>query len=293
MYSLLAMLLWLARLLAPNAAGGARPAPRGPRGAAKPAWVRDEVLRLKALMPEAGCRSIELIFNRRFALARGVSIGKTYVARVLVAHRYELQARERSGMHCMARIWPHNARWGVDLTSFRDSGRRYWILGVIEYRSRALLALIVLLRKSAAAIAHALALAFERFGAPRTLVTDNEGPFRSALCRRLLARAGVLHRRIVPYCPWQNGRIERLFGTLKPRLRRRGAQGSASLQRDLDVFRHWYNRVRPHQALGVSLPNGARSALTPAEAWHAGANQDRGVWFEGWNGILRGYAWRI
>ena len=31
----------------------------------KPTWVRDEVIRLKALMPEAGCRTIAHHFNRR------------------------------------------------------------------------------------------------------------------------------------------------------------------------------------------------------------------------------------
>jgi len=41
-----------------------------PRTPPKPAWVRKEVIRLKALMPEAGCRRIADSFNRRFAAKR-------------------------------------------------------------------------------------------------------------------------------------------------------------------------------------------------------------------------------
>lgn len=33
----------------------------------KPAWVTQEAVRLKALMPDAGCRTLARVFNRRFA----------------------------------------------------------------------------------------------------------------------------------------------------------------------------------------------------------------------------------
>lgn len=299
MYIFLAIAVWLTRWLDRSAdcphARRKVCRPRTVPNAPKPAWVREEILRLKILMPDAGCRSIEMIFNRRFALARGVTVGKTYVARVFSAQRYDVQVRRNRTRGAAPRYWPLNARWGLDLTAFRgDGGRRYWILGIVEYCSRALLLLVVLVRKTAAALARALATAFEQFGPPQSLVTDNEGPFRSCIWKRLLARFGVRLRRIAPYCPWQNGRIERFFGTLKPKLRQRGARTPNGLQRDLDVFRHWYNRIRPHQALGIALWNGAvRLNLTPAEAWHREAGDDRGVWFEAWNGILRGYSCRI
>jgi len=48
--------------------------PRTPR---KPPWVKHEVLKLKALMPQAGCRAIAQVCNRRHG-GRGMTIGKTY-----------------------------------------------------------------------------------------------------------------------------------------------------------------------------------------------------------------------
>lgn len=45
----------------------------------KPEWVRKEVIRLKALMPEAGCRMIAHAFNRRFARSKQMTVSKTFV----------------------------------------------------------------------------------------------------------------------------------------------------------------------------------------------------------------------
>jgi transposase InsO family protein len=185
----------------------------------------------------------------------------------------------------------------MDLTAVRGKdGRRYWILGLIEYRSRALLVLAALPRKTAAAIGRILIEAFRRFGTPGTLITDNEGPFRSRVWKRLLARFHVLHRRIEPYCPWQNGRIERFFGTLKRKLGQRRAADPAELQSELNVFRYWYNHIRPHQALYAAVRCGTRAlrlCLTPAEAWLDRGDREHGSPFEGWEGRLRGWSCRI
>ena len=55
-----------------------------------------------------------------------------------------------------------------------------------------------------------------------------------------------------------NGRIERLFGTLKPILRKVSPTTTMALQKALVEFSHFYNQIRPHQGLG---------GLTPQEAW--------------------------
>lgn len=59
-------------------------------------------------------------------------------------------------------------------------------------------------------------------------------------------------------CPWQNGRIERFFGTSKKYLRRWQFEGRLTLDGSLAEFAAWYNDIRPHQSLG---------GLTPLEAW--------------------------
>jgi len=69
---------------------------------------------------------------------------------------------------------------------------------------------------------------------------------------------GIKRQGIDPGCPWQNGRIERLFGALKPLLRQLTIPTACGLQARLREFAYFYNHVRVHQSL---------DALTPAEAW--------------------------
>jgi hypothetical protein len=57
----------------------------------KPPWVREALLRVKAQMPEASSRFLAATFNRRFRLARRMTVGKTYVAKMLKQHTYEIQ----------------------------------------------------------------------------------------------------------------------------------------------------------------------------------------------------------
>ena len=85
------------------------------------------------------------------------------------------------------------------------------------------------------------------------------------------------------HCPWQNGRIERFFGTLKDRLDLRPVLDGAQLDKDLATFRFWYNRVRPHQNL---------DGCTPSEVWRGVDPLKRRVrlrrWFSAWDGLLLG-----
>lgn len=60
--------------------------------------------------------------------------------------------------------------------------------------------------------------------------------------------------------PWRNGRIERFFGTFKRKIRAWIAEGGnvEKLYQELDVFRCWYNHIRPHQNLDGLTPGEAR-----------------------------------
>jgi len=89
---------------------------------------------------------------------------------------------------------------------------------------------------------------------------------------------------IEPHCPWQNGRIERFFGTLKSKLDRWTVHDLSELSTSLKYFRLWYNHVRPHQNLQGS---------TPAEVWNSKdicqRCSQKEYWCEAWDGLLTGY----
>ena len=256
-----------------------------PRTPPKPAWVRKEVIRLKALMPEAGCRRIADSFNRRFAAKRRTTVGKTFVSELLREHRYEVESFRRQIKNARPRSVPKNLVWALDLSGKATvDGSTRIVLGILEHASRAALWLEALETKSSPTLISKLIAAIRRYGKPQAVRTDNEAAFTSRTFRFALLLLGIRHQRTDPGCPWQNGRVERFFGTLKAKLDRLAVDSFEALNGALSEFRFFYNHVRPHQNL---------AGLTPAEAW-AGANpfafasKDE-YWFEAWDGLLSGY----
>jgi transposase InsO family protein len=275
--------------------GGLRPvAPRGfrarlrtpsaCRGQRKPEWVKREVLRLAALTNK-GCRAIERLFNRLHAARTKMTVSKSYVAYTVRRHRHEVEVLRRLIKQRPPRVVPSNHIWALDMTGKGDmSGEIHSILGIEDHGTRALLALEVLQHRNAWTLLGHLFLVIGRFGKPRAIRTDNDSVFRSWRFRVVCAWAGIRQQFTVPGCPWMNGRIERLFGTLKHKLDQLEVDSQAALSRLMAEFRTWYNHVRPHQNLG---------GLTPAEAWsgidpYARAPK-QAIWFEGWGGMLTGY----
>jgi putative transposase len=125
--------------------------------------------------------------------------------------------------------------------------------------------------------------AIETFGMPKMIRTDNGSVFTSeAFCNALTA-AGILHKPSELAKPWQNGRIERLFLTLKEKLNRVTPTDRAALNHMLDEFLFWYNAVRPHQHL---------FGLTPMEAWRGidpySTAPKTARRFAAWDELLRG-----
>lgn len=256
----------------------ARIAPRSQR---KPEWVRRELIRFKALSPELGCRVIAEVFNRQFA-HRHVSVSTSYVAYVLRRHHSEIASLRQALKHRVPHEGPVNRTWAMDLTGkAQRDGAQYLILGVLDHGSRALLTLSDLADKRSLTILRALIGVFRRYGVPRRIRIDNEACFVSRGLSLALNLLGVRLQRIQPHCPWQNGRIERLFGPLKRQLDRVCIVGAEDLRRKLVKFRLWYNHARPHQHL---------RGRTPAEAWD-GRTKATGAmrrWC-GWDGRLVGW----
>jgi putative transposase len=95
---------------------------------------------------------------------------------------------------------------------------------------------------------------------------------------------GIQHQFTDRGQPWQNGRIERLFGTLKEKLDQWVVDSSRQLEDSLIQFRFWYNQIRPHQNL---------EGRTPSEVWSHidvyATKPKKRYWFEAWDGLLSGY----
>ena len=225
----------------------------------KPKWVRDEVIRLKALMPEAGCRTIAHHFNRRWVAKRQMTVSKTYVADTCRRHQYRIYEARRKMKHRVPRPMRRNRIWGCDLlTKTNQQGQPHVALALVDHGSRACVRLQPLADKSSWRLLQELVHAARQYGRPTFLRTDNEAVFVSRWFRLGLWLLGIRHQRTEPGCPWQNGRVERFIGTVKRELARASITNGKEFDTALRNVRAWYNHDRPHDHL---------QGRTPAEVW--------------------------
>lgn len=216
---------------------------------------------------------------------KGITVGRSTVQDWAKKHGAKAEAARCAHRHSIPEVEPANLRWGLDGTGKVDAqGKLHFILGIIDHGTRALLGLSVVERPSSWVILAHLFLAIDRFGKPECIRTDNGSVFQNAAFKAVLAAVGIHHEFTGIRCPWQNGRIERLFLTLKEKLNLIEPANGADLNRLLWEFRTWYNQVRPHQHL---------HGFTPSEVWR-GINPyevpPREIrCFEAWGGLLKGY----
>jgi transposase InsO family protein len=103
--------------------------------------------------------------------------------------------------------------------------------------------------------------AFQSYGLPDRIRTDNGPPFASPGVSGLTAlsvwwlKLGILPERIAPGKPQQNGRHERMHRTLKQETAMPPSADLRAQQQTFDRFRHDYNQERPHEALQNKTPS--------------------------------------
>jgi len=253
----------------------------------KPAWARREIIRIKAHVPLAGARQVADIFNRNFAATTGVSVGKTFVYTVLRDNIYEVERLRKKWKYLIPMPMAKNIVWGMDMTGIEDTdGRTKTVLGILDHGTRRCLSLKSISDKASITLLKALLAAIEAYGKPKAIRTDNESVFVSKLFQFGLWILGIKHQKTHVHCPWENGRIERFFGTFKF-YSDRVIFNAKKIQFALDEFRFWYNRVRPHRHLGGRTPDEAWEGTDPCAQPPAGARE---VSLRG--GLLKGYLFR-
>lgn len=155
-----------------------------------------------------------------------------------------------------------NEVWCIDFKGwFRTGdGARCDPLTVTDAFSRYLLCSQVVSAPDTESCRSELERVFREYGLPWVLRSDNGAPFASlgvgGLSRLSVwwVKLGILPERIEPGKPQQNGRHERMHGTLKPETAHPPAANLDAQQRRFDHFRAEFNHERPHEALGQTPP---------------------------------------
>ncbi|BBB60566.1 hypothetical protein UNDKW_2293 [Undibacterium sp. KW1] len=223
-------------------------------------------------------------FNRLYA-HKGMTISLGTVYNWVQKYRSEMAVIRKETRNRFPEPSPANLRWCIDGTGkVTADGVSHFILGIVDHGTRMNLLLRRLELATSATILECIKEAIQLFGQPAIIRTDNASVFRSKKFRRALKELGIRQEFSEPGKPWQNGRIERFFLTLKEKLNLITPLNGLMLDCLLGDFTTWYNLVRPHQHL---------HGYTPAEVWN-GVNPYRSApkavqYFSAWDGLLTGY----
>ncbi len=183
-----------------------------------------------------------------------------------------------------------NERWQMDVTHVRlKGGQDVEVLNIIDDHSRLCVASRCSAVFTSTKAVEVLMAAGRRWGYPEKVLSDNGAVFTAAYrhgvaaMEAALLSLGICFSHSRPYHPQTCGKVERFHQTLKKYIDRGDPPGTLSeLQSLLDGFVTYYNKIRPHRAIGRRTPLRAFNArvravpsLVPIDVESHRVRQDR------------------
>lgn len=149
-----------------------------------------------------------------------------------------------------------NQVWSLDFMSdvFAD-GRRFRVLGVMDQCNREALCLEADTSMPGLRVVRELDMLIQMRAKPKVIVSDNGPELTSRVVLIWAARNGIDWHYIQPGKPQQNGYTESLNDKIRDEcLNEHWFHSLAEARAILRAWRHDYNHVRPHSALGYQTP---------------------------------------
>ena len=255
----------LLRRYAAEGLEGLRPRSRAPHraGRAMAEEIAAAIVELRRERPSWGPKKLRAVLVER--RPERIWPAPSSIGELLRREGLSDRRRRRSRAVPVARpfapIKAPNDLWCIDFKGWfrtRD-GTRCDPLTITDACSRYLLDCRIL-PPTLAAVQPAVDRVFCEFGLPLAIRSDNGPPFASSGAAGLSRLAvhwlklGIALERIDPGAPQQNGRHERMHGTLKAETARPPAETAAEQQARFEAFRRDFNDTRPHEALGQVPP---------------------------------------
>lgn len=218
--------------------------------------VRVRLRELAASRRRFGYRRLHVLLRRE-----GIALNHKKLRRLYAEER--LQVRRRGGRKRalgtrapLAIPQGPDQRWSLDFASDATSdGRRFRILAVVDDFSRECLCLVADTSLSGARVARELDAVTAVRKRPASCVSDNGPELTSMAILRWCQESGVEWHYIQPGKPQQNAFVESFIGRLRDELLNETLFTSLVHARALlAAWKHDYNTVRPHSALGNLAP---------------------------------------
>ena len=141
-----------------------------------------------------------------------------------------------------------NSLWHIDDSEFEEKGK---IIAVIDDCSRYNLGTLHVNFVDTNTATKFLDELINKFGKPEQIISDNGAPYglksKHSRFDRWCRRNKILHIRTRVKRPQTNGKVERLFQTIKKEIK--------FCNKDLEQFRYRYNHLRPHESLNWETPS--------------------------------------
>jgi len=227
--------------------------------------------------PVYGSRRLQVMRERE-----GISVGRRRIRRLM--RKLGLCAitpkHNTSKPHPAHKIYPYllrdktidqpNQVWAADITYIPMHRGFLYLVAIMDWSTRRVLSWRLSNTLTTGFCVEAPQEALARFGTPKIFNSDQGSQFTSEEFTRVLLDQGIAIS--------MDGRgrchdtifVERLWWTVKHEwVYLRPAANGLEQKRSLDEFFDWYNRRRPHQALGWQTPDEAyfgKSVPTAAEA---------------------------
>lgn len=230
-----------------------------------PFEVEQLIIRLKKDKPKWGAPKIRELVRNRYPNIKLPAISTVHS----VLNRNDLvnNSKKRNKYKAIASYLSTpsepNDLWCTDFKGqFKMGNKNYCFpLTISDSVSRFLISCEALNSTEARPCFSAFEEAFQEYGLPTAIRSDNGTPFASGNSMWNLTklsvwwiRLGIKLERIEPGHPEQNGRHERMHRTLKLEATKPPKANILQQQEKFDIFRHEFNFERPHQALNMKCP---------------------------------------
>jgi transposase InsO family protein len=256
--------------------------------------IEADVLAIRNTHRAWGARKIAF---RLVALGHGEVPAISTITEILRRHgRLDRRQSEKRGPFQRFERPEANDLWQMDYKGhFPTETGRCHPLTVLDDHSRFSICLAACSDERTQTVRGHLHQAFQRFGLPRQIITDNGSPWGDGPAHPYtplgawLIRLGIAISHSRPYHPQTMGKDERFHASLKAEvLRDRSFRDIEACQSAFEHWRHIYNHIRPHEGIAMATPANryrpsARSMpehLAPIE--YAPHDQVRKVQQQGW-----------
>jgi transposase InsO family protein len=218
--------------------------------------IEQRVVALRQQRPDWGARKLQVLLQQA-----GVDLPVITVHRILLRHHLvKMPDQHRWAVQRFERVTP-NQLWQMDFKGPVGWQAPVGPLSVLDDHSRYAIALAGTWSTRAEPVRERLEEAFQRCGVPAEMLMDHGTPWWNMNAATgwtwltvWLMRQGIrLHFSGYRH-PQTQGKVERFHRSMAATMKRRGFPSPEHRQDWLDRFRHEYNHLRPHEALGMRTP---------------------------------------